>query len=225
MRCRVCHEAELVPLWPATAERGEWSRCLACGSDTSAADYAALRGEYDAAYLAHLAELLGGVGGCAAALSPNADWFGPPAGDGTFLDVGCLEGGGLRAMADRGWSVHGFDVIPEARTGDHVTVADRFRAGLFPRRYRAVLCREVIEHVPDWRGLLGELFAATQPEGLCQVQTPRPWSEPDPRPYQRWHLQVFAPFVLRQQLGAAGFDVIGQLLWPAGQAYLCRRPR
>lgn len=221
MRCRVCFETDLSPLFLAV-DGSSWHRCLCCGSDTSDAGYAST--EYNSTYLTHLSDQLGGLDGCAAALAQNADWFGEPSGDRTFLDVGCLEGGALKAMADRGWSVHGFDVIPEAKTGSHVTVAPTFAASLFPRQYRTILCREVIEHVAEWRGLLSELAAALQLGGLIQVQTPRPWYSLNPIPYQRYHMQLFSPMALRYWLNTVGLEIIELRLWEMGQAFLCRRP-
>jgi len=224
MSCRVCHEpGEMVSLWTAV-DGSVWRRCLACGSDSSDVSYGDIKHEYDEKYLRHILDQSVDLAGCAFQVTTNANWFGAPSGDKTFLDVGCLEGGALKAMADRGWSVHGFDVIPQAKTGDHITVSDRFHASLFPRRYQAVLCREVIEHVPDWRSMLGELLAVTAPGGIFQLQTPRPWTEPSTIGYQRFHLQLFSPFTIRYWLGTVGFEIIESLLWPEGQAWLCRRP-
>lgn len=226
--CRVCGSGDTRPLPWRGADGSAWARCLVCGSDGSDTDPGQAMRFYDAAYLAThhklatRAELL-------ESMRSNFDWLDlwaarmPPP-ERTVLDVGCAEGCGMEGLQARGWAVAGFDVVPEARTGTHVHVAGQLEARLFPRQYGAVLCREVVEHVPDWRGLLAEVYHLLLPGGLFQVQTPRPWHAPDPIPYQREHLQLFAPIALRHYLGLIGYQVLDHRYWPAGQAYLCRRP-
>lgn len=167
--------------------------------------------------------------GCLREVSTNADWFqdyrhynGVPAAK-DFLDVGHAEGAMLTAMQDRGWSVHGFDVSPDAHLGPHTTIAPHFQASLFPQRYAAVNCREVIEHVENWRQLLVEMYTALHRGGLLQVQTPRPWATPHPIPYQVGHLQVFTPIVLRYWLERLGFAVLDFQLYEAGQRWMCQK--
>lgn len=231
MRCRVCGQDGLSLLFTSCGEdeqRSVWLRCFACGCDSSTTDYAVLN--YDSSYSGHLVSALGGLEACVEAMRGNLDWFDDykdTVKGRAFLDIGCLEGSGLRGMAQRGWSVHGFDVCPAAKTwsppGDHVTVAPALSASLFPQRYDAVMAREVLEHVPDWRGFLAECHALTARDGLFQLQTPRPGECPAPEPYQRWHLQLFTPFVLCSWLERLGFTVIETRLWPLGQVHLCRR--
>ncbi len=226
MRCKCCGEDALRPLW-ADKDGGPWHRCLACGSDSAERNYADVREIYNDAYLEHSLKSAGGtLEDCVAAMATNLDWFGHHAErcpNRDFLDIGCLEGAGLTGMAARGWSVHGFDVTKPPYYGPHVTVAPNFHAGLFPQQYSAVLCREVIEHVEGWRQLVTDAFAVTARGGLFQLQTPRPWHEPDPIPYQLAHLQVFAPMVLRYWLEHVGFTVADYRLWDKGQAWMCRR--
>jgi 2-polyprenyl-3-methyl-5-hydroxy-6-metoxy-1,4-benzoquinol methylase len=227
MICRVCNENELQPLWSDCApdpERGNWWRCLACGSDSSDSDYNTL--PYDGDYRQHIVRMTGSIENAVAALQSNVDLFELHSGgcpDRTFLDVGCLEGAAMMGMAAKGWSVHGFDVMAEAQVGSHVTIAPKFRASLFPRRYSAILAREVIEHVPDWRALFSEIHATLLVKGLFQLQTPRPWLRPDKIPYQKWHLQIFAPQVIRYWLERFGLEVLECKLWDMGQCWLTRR--
>jgi 2-polyprenyl-3-methyl-5-hydroxy-6-metoxy-1,4-benzoquinol methylase len=103
-----------------------------------------------------------------------------------------------------------------------VTVAPMFHRWLFPLRYAAVLCREVLEHVPTPHLMLLELHGVTAPGGLVQVQTPRPCDYAHPRVYQDGHLFVASPRQLRTMLDAAMLDVIEPREWETGQAYLCR---
>lgn len=228
MVCRVCGEDELRQLhWP-DAPAGEvdaWFRCLYCGSDTSTFLYAAVKDDYGNGYIEKVVELLGSDEAMLESMRTNLDWFGEPNGSNDFLDVGCGSGHGLTGMQRRGWSVHGFEVYTPPYAGPHVTIADKFDAKLFPQQYDAVLCREVLEHIEDWRGMLKQLFAVTKPGGTCQVQTPRPWHSFDPIPYQKYHLQLFNPAVLKREMEIVGFEIAGRLLWTFGQAWLCRRPK
>jgi 2-polyprenyl-3-methyl-5-hydroxy-6-metoxy-1,4-benzoquinol methylase len=227
MLCRVCGEDELQPLWADCApdpERGNWWRCLCCGSDSSDSDYNTL--PYDGDYRQHIVRETGSLQAAVEALQSNIDLFekhAPGCPDRTFLDIGCLEGAALIAMADKKWSVHGFDVMAEAKVGTHCTVAPKFLASLFPRRYSAIMAREVIEHVPDWRSLFSEVHAALLVRGLFQLQTPRPWTSPHLIPYQKWHLQIFAPAVIRYWLERFGMEVQEYKQWPMGQCWLSRR--
>ncbi len=231
MLCRICNLDSSTPLWPdLPAHRGRWHHCWACGSDFSEGDYAAIQPSYNADYVEHNLRAIG-FEGCVREVQTNVWYFQKHealAPDRTFLDIGCLEGSGLAAMAERGWSVHGFDVIPEAKSrhtnNGHITIAERFDANLFQRQYSAVMAREVIEHVPDWPDLLRQCFAATLPGGLCQIQTPRPGPECVGYLYFGDHLQLFSPFTLRDALRQAGFEIVDCKLWPEGQLWLGRKP-
>lgn len=224
MICRLCHSPDLTPLpFDVPVAAGVWLRCSACGSDTPTHGYdPAMYGpDYVAAQLASA----GGLPGQAKQLSGNLDWFGhhhdarlPK----DFLDVGCCEGGALYGMAERGWAVHGFDVQRSDYFGPHVTVSPFFCEWHFPRRYAAVLCREVVEHVPDPARVLIALHAVTIPGGLVQVQTPKTTGEFNVYGHQRQHLFVASAGQFRRMLGAAMLDVIEFREWSQGMAALCR---
>lgn len=224
--CKVCGEAALRPLW-TDADGGDWSRCLACGSDSAHRSYADVAEIYNAEYVAHQIKIAGDtVENRIHAMRPNLDWFvdyqdKAPGKD--FLDIGHCEGTSLTGMQDRGWRVHGFDVNAASHFGPHTTIAPHFAASLFPQRYDAIMCREVIEHVENWRLLLSEAHKALDPGGLFQLQTPRPWYEPHPIPYQRGHLQLFTPSVVRWWLERCGFEVLDYRLWDYGQAWMTQR--
>lgn len=220
--CRACGAGSPDPLPFAPG----WARCRACGSDTSDSDPAREAERYQTPeYVRWNVIDCGGFDAVVRSVGENVRWFAAHRGPGRdFLDVGHNEGAMLAAMQADGWGVHGFDVNPHAYLGPHTTIAPAFAAGLFPRRYHAVNCREVLEHVPDWRGLLAELWAATEPGGLCQVQTPRPCGAFDPGVYQPAHLVIFAPAFLSDYLLSAGWAVLGRRLWPTGQCHLLRRP-
>lgn len=230
MKCRVCYSDSLSRIYKdLPPDRGLWWNCWFCGSHVSENTYEQVKHVYNNDYLFHTIKNIG-YDGCIREMTTNVDFFQKHRGgcaDGTFLDIGCLEGSGMTAMANKGWSVHGFDVIPQVKEqcapGEHITIADSFKANLFPRKYSAVMAREVIEHVPDWKSFLRECHAATMTNGLFQVQTPRPNFSEDGNVYFHDHLQIFAPYVLRNELNNIGFDVIDGKIWDFGQLWICRK--
>lgn len=222
-RCRVCGEAGLTPLWEG------WQRCLCCGSDTSPSEWQDVKQRYNSEYLvSHNSASFDEIEVSAQANYDLFERHRAKCPNKSFLDLGCAEGAILRGMEKRGWAVHGFDIIPEAKLvsppGDHITVADRFAASLFPQQYAAILAREVLEHVPNWLEFLYECWHACARNGLFQVQTPRPTAERNPIGYQTAHLFLIAPASLRFWLERIGFDVLDYLLWDGGQCFICRKP-
>lgn len=223
--CRLCYSTDVTPR-DLPPEAGRWVRCSACGSDSNLMRYdaAPYHSEFS---LVHLANI-GGIEVAREQVKGNCAWFGhyaDPALDRTFLDVGCADGSALDVMASLGWSVHGFDLAPPHYHGPHVTVGPVFHRHLFPIRYAAVLCREVLEHVESPDFLLHELHGACLPGGLVQVQTPCPTGAYDPGIYQSHHQFVPSPEQLRRMLAAACLDPVDSMLWgdrQPGQAYLCR---
>jgi hypothetical protein len=94
---------------------------------------------------------------------------------------------------------------------------------LFPRKFGAILMREVIEHLEDWRDALEEVREAMLTSGLFQIQTPRPTAGCEEMIHQEVHLQIFSPMALERALQEQGFLVIDRMFWPGGQAFMCRR--
>lgn len=230
MNCRVCGMDCSTDIWTELpAHRGKWHKCWACGSDFNESKYEDIRPSYDGHYVDHNVREIG-FDGCVREHSVNVWMFdkhreGCP--DNTFLDIGCLEGSGMAAMAQSGWSVHGFDIIPESKEknppGDHVTISESFHANLFPRKYSAVMAREVVEHVPDWKNFLKECYEVTQTNGLFQIQTPRAIPKCIGYVYFGDHLQIFSPYALRDSLEKVGFRIIDSKIWDSGQLWLTRK--
>lgn len=226
MLCKLCREdASPVP-FEVPESAGLWVRCKSCGSDSNSLDYDP--GLYTQALAAVHRSNIGGREACHEQVRSNCEWFGHyleglPNRD--FLDVGCADGSALDVMQELGWSIHGFDVAEPDYMGLHVTVAPLFHRWLFPLRYAAVLCREVIEHVPSPALTLLELHGVTVPGGLVQVQTPSPCDYYHPHVYQSGHLFIASPVQLRKMLDAAMLDILDSREWSEvqpGQAYLCR---
>lgn len=221
MNCKVCGQPTR-PLWHG------WHRCVACGSDTNPQTFEDVKHFYaDPEYATHVLRQHGNCRNRVIdSMRTNLEWFTrftAPAH--TFLDIGTNDGCGMIGMERMGWQSWGFDFAHEY--SERVEIADEFTADLFEQRFGATMCREVIEHAPDWRKLLREAHAALLPGGLFQIQTPRPATEPVESSYQittnRVHLQLFSPGMLCSELERTGFYVLGSIIWTEGQCWMCRR--
>ena len=222
MRCKVCNDNWLTTLWDGTWG-AVWFRCMSCGSDSSSDTYDELKSHYNAEYVQHNLKVAGSADELLKIMGCNLDWFEQfETPEKTFLDVGCNEGSALVGMNRKGWESWGFDVNPAAG-GERVVIAERLDAGLFNRRFGAVMVREVIEHIEDWRDTLKQSAALLLPSGLLQVQTPRPTVEKDGLAYCRDHLQLFAPFALKTAIQCAGFQILDRYLWENGQKWMARK--
>lgn len=166
----------------------------------------------------------GGFEGARAQIAANCSWFQHHAARKgmDFLDVGCLEGAAMTEMQALGWSVHGFDINPACARPGCTTIAPFFAAHLFPRRFDAIFCKDVIEHVPGWRQLLAEMTAALYKDGLLQLQTPTPWHEPHGIPYQPPHYHLFSKIALENAVRGLGYAIVDRRDWDMGQALMLR---
>lgn len=223
--CRACSENTVHSLWP-DHHGGHWFRCLSCGCDSSSNSYAETKKYYTAEYITthhgghddeHLLQ----------ELRANLDWFvdwkvKEDVGK-DFLDVGCCEGLAMRGMQDRGYSVHGFDVIPEAARPGCTTIAPTFQASLFPQCYHAVLCREVIEHVDTPMQFITDLANVTAKGGFLQLQTPRPTAAFNPIGYQGAHICLLSPLWIRYWVERLGFEIKDYRFWDGGQGWMCKK--
>ncbi len=217
MACGACGGTDLTRLW-VDVDGCVWHRCTTCGSDTNESPYDPTP-YLEAAYPAGLFASEGPKPLDNHALT--ADLFGDGTGR-TVLDVGCGAGTSLEVLRTRGWVTTGWDVSGAGRPAGTV-VSEVFSAALFARPFDAVLCREVLEHVPDPIGLLRELRAATA--GTLQLTTPRPITTgSEPRVYHRHHLTIWSPDRLAAALDAAGFDVVISDVWELGQRYVATPP-
>ena len=224
--CRLCSENTIHFIWQ-DYEGGNWFHCESCGSHSSSHSYADTQKYYTAEYIT---QHHGGISleEERNQLTTNINWFEdykPDIHGRDFLDIGCCRGVAMTMMAERGWAVHGFDVIPEAAQPGCSTIAPSFRAGLFPQKYHAVMCREVIEHVDHPMQMLTEIAAVIHKGGYLQLQTPRPAATMNPIGYQGAHITLMSPLWIRYWLERLGFEVRDYRLWsnPGGQCWMAKR--
>jgi SAM-dependent methyltransferase len=79
--------------------------------------------------------------------------------------------------------------------------------------FDAVICSEVLEHLPDYRGALREILRVLRPGGRLAVSVPRPWCERIcwrlSRAYHQapgGHLRIFKIDRLRGEIERGGVD-------------------
>jgi SAM-dependent methyltransferase len=152
--------------------------------------------------------------------------------DKRVLEIGCGKGAFLTLLAERGHNTgDGYDTTWEDSGGPRDPrlrfVPARLTAVGVGQRYDAVVCRHVIEHVPDVRGFLRELaaIAAAAGDPLVMLETPAlEWICEHACFWDLFyeHCNYFSRPTLAWLCRRAGFDVIAhddgfdgqyQLLW------------
>ncbi len=164
--------------------------------------------------------------------------FRPP---GRLLEVGCAAGWLLKHAAERGWRVQGVELsaaaVAHARgLGLDVHQGDLHSAALPGGTFDLVYMGDVLEHVPDCRGVLVEVARLLRPGGVLYLRGPttthslaRGWAlaaygalgrtivlrEP---PYHLWE---FTPGPLTRLFRAVGLEMLEcrQSKIPPGRAH------
>jgi len=94
--------------------------------------------------------------------------------DAAVLDIGARDGG-LRGFLPPGVKYQGIDIAPEF-AGPDVLIQDISNGIPFPDgAYDFVFCIEVLEHVPNPYGTLGEIHRVLKPGGVLVLSVPNPY--------------------------------------------------
>ena len=101
----------------------------------------------------------------------------PLRGGGRLLDVGCASGLLLKRARERGWSVTGVELSPQAVAQARALGLDVHQgtledARLAPDAFDVVFMGDVLEHVPDCRATLTEVARLLAPGGHAVVRGP-----------------------------------------------------
>lgn len=146
------------------------------------------------------------------------------------LDAGCGVGGVTQALVVRGARVIALDIGPKlaaearARCGCPAVVGTLAATGFASNRFDVVVSSEAVEHTPDPRAAVRELYRLVRPGGALVLSMPnRLWQAPvraaslvGLRPYDGYENFLW-PQQLRAVLEQAGADIIehrGIHLWP-----------
>jgi 2-polyprenyl-3-methyl-5-hydroxy-6-metoxy-1,4-benzoquinol methylase len=136
--------------------------------------------------------------------------------DGRWLDVGCGAGALMRAAAERGWTAVGTEVAPRAAEavraqGFEVHLGELESHGLPEGSFDVVSLVEVVEHVPEPRGLTSTAARLLRPGGALYLTTPHGQGISARALRTRWsavappeHLQLFSLRGLDAMLAHAG---------------------
>jgi SAM-dependent methyltransferase len=127
-----------------------------------------------------------------------------------LLDIGCGSGAGLIWAARRfpdatrlGTDLSKYAVAHCLKLGAEVSVASGDKLPYRDSSVDLVLCTDVMQHVPDDAGLLGEAFRVLRPDGWLYVRTNARTFVPAPL-----GSRLFTGRMLRSALVGAGFRVL-----------------
>lgn len=160
---------------------------------------------------------------------------------GRLLDAGCGDGWFLDEMEALGWNVHGQEQDPQAAEAArarghevHVGPLDELDSG-----WDVVTCNHVLEHVPDPRGFLQNIFDLLEDDGCLWAATPNfdsvghevfgpAWRGLEPPR----HLHVFTIPTLEELAREVGFSAVevgdwrpsGGTMWDNSRALLDSYP-
>jgi len=142
-----------------------------------------------------------------------------------FLDIGCATGMLLETMRGRGWDVRGVDVCRESaeygrrRRGVEIFPGTLEEARLPDESFSAVHFSHLIEHVPDPRAFLAEVYRILAPGGYAVITTPNVDGFQARLFRQAWrsaiadHLVLFSQRTLGKLITEAGFTVLQTVTW------------
>jgi SAM-dependent methyltransferase len=140
----------------------------------------------------------------------------------TFLDIGCNTGFGVEAARELGHVATGIDLSGEAiEIAQRLYPQNRFIAGTAQdfaqsgESYDAILCREVIEHMPEIHSFMAAMRSLLKPGGVLWLTTPDAEHFRVPKNFPEWkevippeHVSFFNLNSLRRLLGEYGIEIL-----------------
>jgi SAM-dependent methyltransferase len=134
---------------------------------------------------------------------------------GPFLDCGCGQGDVTLHFAEKGWSGTALDISKDAveacrdRVAGYGDIAvECGEIGALKGAFKAIILLDVVEHVPDDKGLLAAVHAKMSPAGHLILSVPIKPGE------WRWdddyygHLRRYKTSELKSLLDEVGFKVL-----------------
>jgi 2-polyprenyl-3-methyl-5-hydroxy-6-metoxy-1,4-benzoquinol methylase len=143
----------------------------------------------------------------------------------TFLDIGCATGMLVEAMAALGWDASGVDLCREsaeygmAHRGVRIFIGTLEEAAFPEASFSAVHFSHLIEHLPDPRGFLGEVYRILKPHGFAIVTTPNINGLQARLFGKSWrsaiadHLSLFSKDTLARLVTETGFEIRQTVTW------------
>jgi SAM-dependent methyltransferase len=155
-----------------------------------------------------------------------------------FLDIGCNTGFGVEAARRLGYDATGVDLSDEAiDIAARLYPQNRFVKGTAQafaqegRQYDAILCREVIEHMPEVHSFMTALRDLMKIGGVLWLTTPDAGHFRVPKDFPAWkevippeHVSFFNIESLRRLFREYDLEIVSkQLLWKPSLRVLARR--
>lgn len=138
---------------------------------------------------------------------------------GKILDIGCGSGSYIYTLKKYGWDVYGLDISSKsvnfARSQLKLpnVFAGTIESKRFPDEFfNVILLKHVIEHLPDPRSSLKEIYRILKKDGLLLIITPNV-SSLNFRLFKKFwfpletprHLYLFSPITLKKLINMTGF--------------------
>jgi len=143
-----------------------------------------------------------------------------------LLDVGCSLGFFLSVARAQGYEAHGLEISAElADCAREQMSLGVFCGALEEARYPSksfdvITLWDVLEHVPQPVGLLGEVHRVLRDDGILALQSPNMESAMARLAGKRWrwwlapdHLHHFTPGSMIRLLGVCGFQIVEMQTW------------
>jgi 2-polyprenyl-3-methyl-5-hydroxy-6-metoxy-1,4-benzoquinol methylase len=155
-----------------------------------------------------------------------------------FLDIGCNTGFGVEAARQLGYRATGVDLSDEAIDIAHeLYPQNRFVKGTAQKfaehgeQFDAVLCREVLEHMPEVHSFMASLRKLMRVGGVLWLTTPDAGHFRVPKDFPRWkevippeHVNYFDLQSLTRLLRQYDIEILKkQRLWKPSLRVLARR--